>query len=192
MHEPERLSPLHQRSGETVLLRSPNLAIDERAFVRKLSIRGSPRDKAFVSHFRDVLGVEPPSCGRAVDAATAMVLPLGPTQWLAVDRRMGPVEPRPIAGGLFERLVAASLITVDVSSSMTILRVSGPGLHPTIRKFSALPLDGLPSGSVARTRMGRLAILVHALAPDRADLFVPRSFASSFFQQLQDAADQDR
>jgi heterotetrameric sarcosine oxidase gamma subunit len=191
VHEPERLSPLLHRSGETVLLRSPNLGIEERAFVRKLSIRGSPGDKAFVSRFRDVLGVEPPTCDRAVDAA-ATVLPLGPSQWLAVDRRMEAAEPWPIAGGLRDRLVAASLIIVDVSSSTTILRVSGPGLHPTMRKLSALSLDRLPSMGVARTRMGRLAILVHALGPDRADLFVPRSLAMSFFEQLQDAAGSDR
>ena len=189
MHEPERLSALLQQSGETVLLRSPSLAIEERAFVRKLSIRGNLRDKAFVSHFRDVLGVEPPSPERAVDAAAAMVLPLGPTQWLAVDWQTGPAEPRPIAGGLRDRLVAAGLTTVDVSSGTTILRVSGHELHPMVRKLSALPLDRLPTGGVARTRMGRLAVLVHTLAPDRVDLFVPRSFAMSFFEQLQDAAD---
>jgi heterotetrameric sarcosine oxidase gamma subunit len=192
VHEPERLSPLLHRSGETILLRSPKLAVEERAFLSKLSIRGNPGDKAFMSRFRDVLGVEPPACGRAVDATGAIVLPLGPTQWLAVDRRMEAVEARPIAGRLRDRLVAANLIVVDVSSSTTILRVSGPGLHPKMRKLSALPLDRLPSGGVARTRMGRLAILVHALAPDRADLFVPRSFARSFFEQLQDAADPDR
>lgn len=192
MHEVERLSPLLHRSGETVLLRSPNVGIEERAFVGKLSIRGNPGDKAFVSRFRDVLGVEPPPCDRAVDAAAATVLPLGPSHWLAVDRRMEATEPRPIACELRDRLVAASLIIVDVSSSMTIMRVSGPGLHSTMRKLSALSLDRLPSMGVARTRMGRLAILVHALGPDRADLFVPRSLARSFFDQLQDAADSDR
>jgi hypothetical protein len=40
--------------------------------------------------------------------------------------------------------------------------------------------------------MGRLAILVNVLAPDRIDLFVPRSFARSFIEQLQDAAGLDR
>jgi sarcosine oxidase gamma subunit len=47
----------------------------------------------------------------------------------------------------------------------------------------------MAQGDVVRTRMGRLAVLVHALGPAHFELFVPRGYARSFFEQLRDAAE---
>jgi sarcosine oxidase subunit gamma len=192
VQKPEPLSPFRHRGGAAILLDAPGLLVEERALIGKLSIRGRTGDATFASCFRDVFGIEPPAPGSAVEADAATLLPVGPTEWLAVDR-----QPHACWGGsgtdlLRARLLAAGLITVDVSSGTTILHASGPNLHPTMRKLAALPLDRLSDGGVRRTRVGKLSILVHSLEPDRIDLFVARSFARSFVEQLQDAVNPKR
>jgi heterotetrameric sarcosine oxidase gamma subunit len=176
--EPRPLSPFEHRDRAAILLQAPDLQIEERAFVTKLSIRGRMTDTTFATRFRDAFEAEPPSPGTAIETDVARILPAGPSEWLAVD----------CDHDLRTRLSVAGLIAIDVSSGMTILRAAGSGLHPALRKLAPLSFERMAAGSVARTRIGKLPILVHALAPDLTDLFVARSFARSFFEQLQDAA----
>lgn len=186
MQEPEPISALGQSPGTAVPVRLPGLVLEERAFVHKISIRGRAGDSGFASRFRDVLGVALPSPGTVAEGDAVTVLPAGLTEWLAVDRGRGSTV------GLLERLTTARLIAVDVSCNATVIRACGPGLYSMMRKLATLPLDQMPVGSVARTRIGKLAILAHVLASDSIDLFVQRSFARSFFEQLQDAVDSGR
>jgi heterotetrameric sarcosine oxidase gamma subunit len=163
--------------------------VEERAFLSKISIRGRVSQASFVTYFRNVLGVEPPRPGSAVEADAAIVLPIGPTEWLALERRHDPNAGRIEGGLLRERLAAAGLVAIDLSCGLTALSVAGPGLHPTLRKLAALQLERMPAGSVTRTRIGKLPIVVSVLGPDRLDLLVARSCAQSFLEQLRDAAD---
>lgn len=188
MQEPERFSALRQRNPGSAVLRLPGLAVEERAFVGKISIRGRASDAAFISRFRDALGAEPPRPGAAVETDAATLLPLGPTEWLAVDSQTRPAARHPGTAALRDRLAAAGLVAVDVSSATAILRVSGQDLHPTMRRLAALAVHRMPAASVARSRIGKLAILVHVLASDCIDLLVARSLAQSFLEQIQDAA----
>ena len=179
MQEPERHSPLQQHAGEAVLVLWPDLAMEERPFVRKSSIRGRSDDTTFVAAFREAFGIEPPRPCRATDIAAATVLWRGPTEWLVVDR----------SSGTATRPETIGLAATDVSSATTIVRMTGTGVHRTLRKLAGLDLGRLAVSSVVGTRMGRLAVLAHAVAPDSFDLYVARSFARSFFEQLRDAAD---
>jgi heterotetrameric sarcosine oxidase gamma subunit len=186
--DPEALSPLQRAAGEAILVRWPELGIEERPFVRKVAIRGRPDDRLFIAGIGRAFGVEPPRPGRAIEAIGATLLRVGPTEWLAVEQHAGPAPPREAEDALPSRL-AAGLRTVDVSSATTIFRVSGPALDRTLRRVAAVRLENIAPGSVARMRMGRLPILVHAHRSDCLDLFVARSYARSFFEQLRDAAD---
>ena len=189
MQEPEPVSALRLWGANRFAPQLAGLALEERPFVGKLSIRGRAADWVFASRFRDIVGIDPPVAGVSAEVDTATLLPVGPTEWLAVDHHPGSARSRPATDSLRERLIAAGLIAIDVSSATTIIRVSGADLHPTMRKLAALPLDRMFAGSVARTRIGKLAILVHVLAAHRIDLFVARSLAQSFLEQLQGAAE---
>jgi heterotetrameric sarcosine oxidase gamma subunit len=185
--EPDRLSPLQRSSGEAAVLRCRDLVVEERPFIEKIILRGGLNDDAFIAAFRAAFRVEPPPPCGSTDAGSVMVLRIGSTEWLAVETR-GSGRP----GELRERLEAAGLITTDVGSASTVLQISGRDLDGVLRRLSALPCVGLPAGNVTRRRIGRLAILVHAIAPDRLDLYVPRSYARSFIEQLRDAAEMSR
>lgn len=187
MRDPEPCSAFRHRGGEAFLLRSPRLTIQERPFVGKTSIRGRDGDATFVSRFRAIFGVEPPPPGAAVETAPAIVLPVGRTEWLVVERHPASAASSGTVGSVRDRLSAAGLIAVDVGSATTILRLSGTGLHSTMRKLAGLPMDRMPAGGVARTWVGKFAVIVHILAPDRADLLIARSFARSLLEQIQDA-----
>jgi heterotetrameric sarcosine oxidase gamma subunit len=175
--------------GEPAAFHGSEILIEEHPFVRKVGIRGRAHDAGFKRRFAEILGVAPTAPGRSTETVQATILSVGPSEWLTVDRLLGSATPRPAANDLRARLAAAGIVVVDLSSATTILRISGPGCSSTLRGLCALQLDQLPSGSVARTRIGRLAILVHVLGSARFDLFVPRSYAKSFCDQLRDAAE---
>jgi len=188
--EPERQSPLFAgvNSGP-VEFRGPDLLIEERPFLRKTAIRGRRSDASFRRRFAEVMGVAPPAPRDSAEAMDATVISVAPSEWLLVGPHPDSGGARPLANDLQALLTEAGMVVVDVSSATTVLRVSGAGSASTLRRLCPLQLDQLPSLSAARTRVGRLAVLVHVLDPMCFDLFVPRSYARSFFDQLCDAAE---
>lgn len=188
MPGPEPLSPLlsNLTSAGPAGFSGSGITLEERPFVRKLAIRGRADDLAFTQRFARILGVAPPLPGRSAAAGEAVVISVGSREWLAValDGGAGPLaSPMPMG------LADAGIIVVDVSSATTILQISGSGCLATLQRLCALPFYQLGKGDAVRTRMGRLAILMHVLEKDRFDLFVQRSYAKSFFEQLRDAAE---
>ena len=180
MPAPEPLSPLQNKCGDAFRLSLPGLHVEERPFLRKLSVRGRTGDGRFRSAFAEIYGIEPPLPGRAAETASFLILPVGPTEWLVTDDSSSLPAPS---------LRAVRLRIVDVSSASTVIRLAGSNATEVLRRLAALPLESLPAGSVARTRIGRLAVVVHARRRDCVDLFVPRSYAKSFVGQLSDAAE---
>lgn len=77
----------------------------------------------------------------------------------------------------------------DLSDSWTMLRASGPGLERTLQRICMLDLapSEFPIGSVKRTVMEHIGVILCRESVDSMLLMSPRSFAHSFLQVLETA-----
>ena len=140
--------------------------------------------------------------GQAVEAALGAALPLEPGEAAGIGAdalliRLGPDEWRLIAplsdnGRLAARLASAlgsgPGALVNVSSAATVVAVAGERAADLLATGAGIDLDpaAFPPGRAVRTRIGNAQALVHRKAEDAFDLYIPRSYARSFWEWLEE------
>lgn len=148
-----------------------------------LRLDAAAREKASVT-----LGFPIPAAALASTVADqAACLWLGPDEWLLLC----PADlVEPAAEALEEALVDTHHAVVDVSHRIVTLRLAGPHVTEALAAGCPLDLHGrvFPVGSVGRSLLGKVGIILHRLDADRFELHVDRSFAEYAWLFLAEAA----
>jgi sarcosine oxidase, subunit gamma len=155
--------------------------LSERPDLGKLSLRLHPEARASAER---TFGLQLPAAQCATVAGALTVLSVSPTEMLVV-------MPLGELGGCMAKLQDAlaeqDAAVVDVSSSTTVLRLSGSGAVELLYRGCSIELQApmFAVGHCAATKIGKIAILVHHVADEASyDLYVPRSLAFSLLSWL--------
>lgn len=190
MHEPP--TPRSALSGlnlwrQTQAFAEAQVHATHRTFLTMVTVRGQRADATFLSAFRGMLGVEPPVVvGGVARSERYALLCLGPDRWLVVAE---PGLGREIAEKLELAFLGAHAAAVDISSSRTTIRLSGPDARTLIETGCALDLHprAFPVDRCLSTRVGNAQALIDHAEDGIYDLHVPRSAAVSFWAWLEHA-----
>ena len=120
-----------------------------------------------------------PAVNVALIEADRTILGLAPDTWLIV----GPDPGDPMA--------PQGATAVDLSHAWSVLRMAGPGARDLLSKICALDTHprAFKPGACFRSDLEHHPVLVHAVDESPSfDLYVPRSYALSFWDCLSDAA----
>lgn len=137
-------------------------------------------EAALATALKDRLGITldaAPNCASV--ARDALALWLGPQRWL--------IE----AKSAFDlALPAGQAAVVELDHARCVIRLSGPNARDVMAKGCLLDLHprAFAAGACAQTNLFHSSALIHAVADDTFDVYVPRSFGRSFWEQLIDAA----
>lgn len=118
------------------------------------------------------------------DPATLWV---GPDQWLLASTSRSADD---IVADLTIRLQGCLHHAADASDALTLITVEGQAAHGLLAMHSSLDFSRPPLGigRCARTRIAKVAVLVHAAGAHRFDLYVDRSVGHYLLQWLQRSA----
>lgn len=138
----------------------------------------------------------------AIEAATGLVLPLGPGsgafgetksafgiapgRFLVVDQAEG------LAARLSAAIPSPQGAVTDLSHARTAIRISGPKAEWVLSKLFAIDFApaAFPPGAGRATQHHDILAQIQRNGPDRFDLHVFRSFARSFWTMLCHAAEE--
>lgn len=151
------------------------------------ALRGPADDPAFARAVETGLGAGlPQEPGEAAEiGADALLIRLGPDEW----RLTAPLsDDGRIAARLASALAGGRGALVNISSASTVIAVSGAHAADLLATGTGINLDpaAFPAGRAARTRIGNAQALMHRKAEDAFELHVPRSYARSFWEWLEE------
>lgn len=134
------------------------------------------------------LGVAlPEAADRATGGPRLRAFRVAPRRWWLVARDAVPAEVE-IA---LRQAVAGTAALTDLGHGRIVLILAGPDGRAVLARLCRIDLHpgAFGSGRVAQTRLGQVAVLLHALdEPGGFELYVPRSLARSAVESLIDAA----
>ncbi len=155
----------------------------------RINLRGDAGDPAFTAGVAGVVGAEPPpvaNTGRS--GAEAVVLWLGPNEWLIEVAAAAETETTVQLGNALADLHAS---VVAVGDGHVTLSVSGPRSLDVLAKGMTLDLGPgrFPAGRCARSLLAKVPVLLHRPGEERLyEITVARSFSDYALHWLQDAA----
>lgn len=186
------LAHLHLEARAAHRRDDAGVTLAEGAHRGQISLRGRAANRKFKSAVKNVLGaVLPVQPNTASEAANGnVVLWLGPDEWLAV---VPDGEEARVIAGLYAALPGVHFAAVDVSSSRTVIRLSGERARDVLMKGCSLDLHPavFAAGQCAQSSLARCHMLLHQMEDTPAyDVYVHRSFADYLWRWLEDAAEE--
>lgn len=191
--QPQRLSPLAGMlvAGEHGLVTTdgPGVLVFERCglSIVQIAARRGQADTAAAA-IGGSMGVAPslePNSVVAGDRGSALWV--APDQWLLVAEGMAEGE---LERHLREAVQGVAALT-DQSHARCVLRLEGPQARALLAKGCGLDLDprSFSAGRCAQSIVGPVAALLHLVDDGPIfDLYLPRSYAASFWEWLADSA----
>lgn len=165
------------------------VALDERALLGHIDVRGDPRDHRFTSAVEATLGIALPVAPNTVaEGPGATVCWLGPDEWLIVtSREREPALARDLRNALAGLLAAVT----QVSGGQTVIVLRGRAARDVLAK--GCPLDLHPRafgpGRCAQSHLAKAPMLLRQVDADPTfEIVVRRSFADYLWLWLEDAA----
>jgi heterotetrameric sarcosine oxidase gamma subunit len=124
---------------------------------------------------------------RAVSSGRTTALWVGPGRWLIVEPERADAN---LESLLRSALPASQAALIDLGSSRTVLRVSGPRARDLLAKGCSIDLHprAFPAGACAQSLLGHVAMLVHAVDDATLDVYVARSFGLTVWEFLTESA----
>lgn len=158
---------------------APGVSLTERRGMYLAQVSAFPGGEAALAvAVRDKLGLTLDArANRASVARDAVALWLGPQRWLIEAKAAFSVAGDQIA-------------FVELDHARCVVRLSGPNARDVLAKGCQLDLHpvAFTAGACAQTTLFHTMTLIHAVADATFDVYVPRSFGQSFWEQLTDAA----
>lgn len=126
-----------------------------------------------------------PAANRAVGADDLAVLWHGPGQWLIVRAPAAAQLAHELA-----RVCAEDAAVVGLGHARTVLRFEGSGVRDVLARGTSIDLRPahFSPGACALTALGKVNALLHAVASETIDVYVPRSYGQAFVEWLHHAA----
>src|SRR5262249_6783761 len=108
----------------------------------------------------------------------------GPGQWLIVRAPSA----APLADELASLFGEAAAV-VDLGHARTPLRFEGEGVRDVLARGTSIDLRPahFAAGACALTALGKIGALLHAVATDTIDVYLPRTYAQAFTEWLEHA-----
>ena len=177
-----RISALQGIGHPTTSETNPGIVLRERYPATMLNLRG-PADQAFLGHAQSALGCELPLSSNSSRATSdGEILRLAPNEWLLV------------AGATSRWSEAISIegaTLTDISHGRVIILVSGDKVLDALAKGCPVDLhpDQFPPGMCVQTSIAKISVILHrGQSGDEYALYVPRSYAGSFWHWLTESA----
>jgi methylglutamate dehydrogenase subunit D len=126
-----------------------------------------------------------PAANRAISKGDLTVLWHGPGQWLIVRAPGGAALTHELAA-----LCGDTAAVVDLGHARTALRFEGEGVRDVLARGSSIdlrPANFVP-GACALSALGKIGALLHAVAPEAIDVYLPRTYSQAFIEWLKHAA----
>jgi heterotetrameric sarcosine oxidase gamma subunit len=160
---------------------APGVTLAERRGMYLAQVSAFPGgETALAGALRDQLGLSlDAQANRASVAKDALALWLGPQRWLIEATTAFNLS-----------LPAEQAAIVELDHARIVARLSGPNARDVLAKGCQLDLHpvAFTAGACAQTTLFHSMALIHAVADATFDVYVPRSFGQSFWEQLTDAA----
>lgn len=160
---------------------APGVTLAERRGFCLLQVSAFPGgEQALAAALKDKLGIALDARpNRASSGKDAVALWLGPQRWL-VETKAAPTLSLP----------ADQAAIVELDHARCVVRLSGPNARDLLAKGCLLDLHprAFAAGACAQTNLFHSSALLHAVADDTFDVYVPRSFGQSVWESLTDAA----
>jgi sarcosine oxidase subunit gamma len=168
---------------------SPGLTIAERRPLSLVEVAADPAAiEAVCAGIAAAVGSVPSvSANAAIASAAALILWIGPGQWLVVEpERAG----RDLEDLLRRAVAGSAAAVVDVGQGRTVLRLAGPRVRELLAKGTSIDLHprAFPAGRCAQGMLGHVRALMHAVDASTVDLYIARSFALTFWEWLTESA----
>lgn len=144
-------------------------------------------DTAGITALGEALGTVMPSAGQSSEADNRRIIWLSAGRWMIVgkDQAYGDTVSKMAAG-------CDSAAINDVSSSKTVIRVSGPNVRDMLASSCTIDLhpSAFKPGMSATTDLDHVVVTMDCLDADTFDLFVSRAYAVSFWEWLIEASEE--
>lgn len=177
-----RISALQGIARPTTSGPKPGIVFRERYPATTLNLRGSP-DQDFLRRAQAALGCELPSAPNSSSiTGDGEILRLAPNEWLLVagaESRW----PEPIS-------IESATVT-DVSHARVIVVASGHKVLDMLGKGCSVDLhpSQFPPGMCVQTGIAKISVILHRVeSGEEYALYVPRSYAGSFWHWLTESA----
>ena len=144
-------------------------------------------EKAVIAAIRTATGLSlPDGAGGGVSADGKAAFGIAPGKFLVVSDDEG------LADSLLQAIPISIGTVTDLSHGRTALRIAGPKAEWVLAKFFAIDfsLPAFPLGSGISTSHHDIFAHIQRSGPDRFDLYIFRSFASSFWTALCHASEE--
>lgn len=162
----------------------PGIIIAERRGLTLVHVEHRDNDAASPLALSGALGSSLPPAGHSAAKGDVRAIWLGPSRWLVT-------APDGKHGALAASLGAAAPDTAinDVSSSRTVLRLSGPNVRDVLAAGCPLDLDAkvFTPGTAAGSLFDHFTVTLDCIDTDIIDVYVARGYAVSFWEALLDA-----
>lgn len=165
----------------------PGVTIVERTGLSLVIAECADSDAESISSLGNLLGLDLPSPGQSIEANDRRLIWLAPGRWLNVGKDQ-------TYGETADKLASVSenIAVNDVSSSRTVIRVSGPNVRDILA--SSCTIDLHPSqfapGMSATTDLDHVMVIMDCLDADTFDLYLSRAYAVSFWEWLIEASEE--
>ena len=144
-----------------LLIEKNNILIEEIPFIRKLNLRGNPKDKEFLSNIGSILEVVIPlDPNTKIQNKNFQLVWLGPNEWL-INFFNNDIF-NEILIKLKNKLHIEKTSITDISENKTIIRIVGNKLNQLLRKFMILDIENIlqDNSKVAQTIFVKIPILI--------------------------------
>lgn len=165
----------------------PGVSIVERTGLSLVIAECAESDTDGITSLDESLGVDMPPPGQSIEANERRAIWLAPNRWLIVGKDQ-------TYGETADKLAPASesVAVNDVSSSRTVIRISGPNVRDALA--SSCTIDLHPSeftgGMSVTTDLDHVVVTMDCLDADTFDLYVSRAYAVSFWEWLIEASEE--
>lgn len=165
----------------------PGVSITERTGLSLVIAECRENDAETIASLGKSLDTDMPKPGQSTDAGDRRVIWLAPGRWLIVgnDKTYGGT-----AASLSN--APASVAINDVSSSRTIIRVSGENVRDALAASCTIDLhpDVFKQNMSATTDLDHVVVTMDCIDADTFDLYVSRAYAVSFWEWLIEASEE--
>ncbi len=159
----------------------PGMTVHERTDLTLVHIDGGNDD------VKNPQGFTLPTPGHSAAGTDTRALWMGPGRWLVIanDGAYGA-----LAQKITERIPAAAIN--DVSSSRTVLRLTGPKVRDVLAAGCPIDLHTAKwtSGVCATTILDHFTVTIDCIDAASFDVYVARGFALSFYEWLMEAGEE--
>ncbi len=165
----------------------PGATLAERAGLSLVIAECTKGDATCIEALAKALGTDMPTPGHSTEASNRRIIWLAPGKWMIVGKDQ--------THGQTASMLAASCedsAINDVSSSKTVIRVSGPNVRDALAASCTIDLHPsvFKSGMSATTDLDHVVVTMDCLDADTFDLYVSRAYAVSFWEWLNEASEE--